>query len=135
MNTMKDALYLPENFREVAANHFRLLESRNVIKKRDTLELNLSGYSDVMYLIADIVKVCILALDSEPISGRIPEPATNISGVLGIILDLLPYEEADLLDTIRAAVLQPEAMEEEQGFLLENLFMTVPRELEEQLKG
>lgn len=131
---MKEALYLPESLREVATNHFRLLESKNIAQKRDAISLNLSGYSDVMYLIADIVKVCILALDSEPISGRIPEPTTNISGILGIILDLLPYEEADLLDKIRAAVLQPDEMKEE-SILLENLYLTLPSELEEQVNG
>lgn len=130
---MNEPLYLPESLREMAANHFRLLESKHIAKKRDTLELHLSGYSDVMYLVADIVKVCILALDSEPISGRIPEPTINISGVLGIVLDLLPYEEADLLDKIRTAVLQPEVLEEEHDILLENLFLTMPKELEAQL--
>jgi hypothetical protein len=130
---MNEALYLPESLRAVAAKHFLLLESRNIAQKRDSISLNLSGYSDVMYLIADIVKVCILALDSEPISGRIPEPTTNISGVLGIILDLVPYEEADLLDKIRAAVLQPDEMQEEQGILLENVYLTVPSALVEEV--
>lgn len=122
---------LPEDLRDMAAKHLVLLASQNIKKKRDTIELNLSGYSDVMFLIADIVKVCMLALEVENGSGRIPEPATNISGVLGIILDLVPYEEADLLDKIRDAVLQPEVIMgvEEEDYFLENLFLTVPVDL------
>ena len=123
---------LPPALREMAAKHFVLLESKNIAKKRDVIELNLSGYSDVMFLIADIVKVSILALDGAQIesSSRIPEPTTNISGVLGIILDLLPYEEADLLDHIREVVLQPETQTEEiEEYFLENIFLTIPASL------
>lgn len=120
--------HLPPELRLMAEKHFVLLESQNIKKKRDTIQLNLSGYSDVMFLIADIVKVCILALEGDTSCNRIPEPTTNISGVLGIILDLVPYEEADLLDHLREAVLQPteEQTEEREDYILENLFLTLP---------
>lgn len=123
--------HLPEPLRELAAKHFVLLERKNIKKKRDTIELNLSGYSDVMFLIADIVKVCLLALEGAETENckRIPGPNTNISGVLGIVLDLLPYEEMDLIDKIREAVLEPKAAPEEQ-FILENIFLTVPASLQ-----
>lgn len=126
--------HLPPALREMAAKHFVLLESQNIKKKRDTIQLNLSGYSDVMFLIADIVKVSILALDGAQVesSSRIPEPTTNISGVLSIILDLLPYEEADLLDYIREVVLQPETQNEDsEDYFLENIFLTVPASLQQ----
>lgn len=124
--------HLPLPLRELAAKHFVLLESKNVAKKRDTIELNLSGYSDVMFLVADIVKVCILALDGENNTGaRIPEPSTNISGVLSVILDLLPYEEADLLDKIREAVLEPETQTEDlDEYFLENLYLIMPTSIQ-----
>ncbi len=124
--------HLPPELRQIAEKHFVLLESQNIKKKRDTIQLNLSGYSDVMFLIADIVKVCILALEGDTSCNRIPEPTTNISGVLGIILDLVPYEEADLLDHIREAVLQPteEQAEEREDYILENLFLTLPTSLQ-----
>ena len=118
---------LPPALRHLAEKHFVLLESHNRKKQPDTLQLNLSGYSDVMYLITDIVKVCMIALEYESDFARIPEPATNISGVLGIILDLVPYEEADLLDAIREMVLHPaDAADEDEGFVLENLFLSMP---------
>ena len=128
---MSEKLYLPEPLREIAANHFRLLEPKNIKKKRDALELTLSGYSDVMFLIADIVKTCLLALEGAETENcsRIPGPTSNIGGVLGIVLDLLPYEEMDLLDKIRDAVLEPKAVPEEE-FILENLFLTMPTSLQ-----
>jgi hypothetical protein len=82
-----------------------------------------------MQLIGDLVKVSILAMgDGEPYSSaHIPQPLVNISGVLGIILDLIPYEEADLLDQLRAAVLEPDLVGvEEEDFMVENLFLTMP---------
>jgi hypothetical protein len=121
---------LPPALRQMAEEHFVLLESRNSAQKRDAVALHLSGYSDVMFLIADIVKVSLLALDCETGSTRIPEPNANISGVLGIILDLLPYEEAELLDRIREAVLQPTEPPPMEEYLLENIFLTVPTELQ-----
>lgn len=125
---MKTLNHLPQPLRELAAKHFALLESQNPKKGLDTLQLNLSGYSDVMFLMADIVKVCMLALEGETSSSRIPEPATNISGVLGIILDLIPYEEAELLDTIRQQLLNPSQPQEDE-ILLENYCLIPPTAL------
>lgn len=122
---MKTLTHLPQPLRELAAKHFALLESQNPKKGLDTLQLNLSGYSDVMFLMADIVKVCMLALEGETSSSRIPEPATNISGVLGIILDLIPYEEAELLDTIRQQLLNPSQPQEDE-ILIENYCLIPP---------
>ncbi len=121
---------LPPALRQMAEKHFVLLESKNRAKKRDAVALNLSGYSDVMFLIADIVKVSLLALEFESSCTRIPEPNANISGVLSIILDLLPYEEAELLDRIRESVLEPAETPSTEEYLLENIFLTVPTELQ-----
>jgi hypothetical protein len=126
-------IILPPNLREQLQNRFILLNSVNAAKKRDTIELNLSGYSDVMYLIADIVKVSILALDGDHSYERIPEPVINICGVLGIILDLIPYEEADILDALRQAVLIPSEeagkTQTAESLIIENYFLTPPSSL------
>ena len=129
---MDTITHLPPSLRQLAEKHFVLLESQNPKKKRDTIQLNLSGYSDVMYLIADIVKVCMLALEYESGLERIPEPATNICGVLGIILDLIPYEEADLLDYLREAVLQPVEinLEQYEDYIFENHLLHLPTVLQ-----
>ncbi|HEY0108855.1 MAG TPA: hypothetical protein VGB67_04450 [Fibrella sp.] len=127
-------LTLPDNLRDIAKKHFVLLESENIAKKRDTLSLRLSGYSDVTHLIGDIVKVCILAMgDGSPYSSaHIPEPESNISGVLSIILDLLPYEESDLLDMIRQEVLNPSPEpDEDWDFILASVSITMPSSFEE----
>jgi hypothetical protein len=56
----------------------------------------------MMYTIADLTKVCMLALETAD-SGNFAEirdPNSNIAGVLGLILNMIPYEEAELLDKL-----------------------------------
>ncbi|RYG22228.1 MAG: hypothetical protein EOO07_00475 [Chitinophagaceae bacterium] len=114
---------LSEDFRLRAEKHFVLLQAENIKKKRDSLSINLSGYSDVAYLMSDIVKVCILALGGTDSHGhaRIPEPKTNISGVMSILLDLVPYEEFELLDQLRSEILNPVT---DWDFLLDSITVT-----------
>jgi len=115
-----ESLEIPQHLADIASDHFRLLKPANLKRKIDTVELRLSGYSDVMYLIADIVKVSILALDAAGDSHRsIPDPPSNIGGILSVILDLIPYEEAELLDKIRYSVLTSDKSESDDwDFLL-----------------
>lgn len=88
---METLFFLSDDMLRMAQNHFVLLTPENVVKKRDTVELRLSGYADVTHLIGDIVKVCILAMGDGQANcnAHIPSPESNISGVLAIILDLL----------------------------------------------
>jgi len=120
---------LSQPLRELAEKKLALLESQNTKRNLDTVQINLSGYSDVMYLMADIVKVSMLALEGETSLTRIPEPNINISGVLGILLDLIPYEEAELLDALRESFLNPKNETIEDDFILENLYITMPTAL------
>lgn len=126
-------LILPPQLFDLAKDHFRLLKSENLKRKRDTVELRLSGYSDVMHLISDIVKVSILALGDGENSGHmsIPDPASNVSGVLSVILDLIPYEEAELLDAMRYSVLEDNRVdsEEDWDFVLRTVTLTPPDDL------
>lgn len=122
-------LPLSQPLRELAKKKFALLESQNSKKKLDTIQINLSGYSDVMYLMGDIIKVSMLALEGETSLNRIPEPNINISGVLGILLDMIPYEEAELLDALRESLLIEQDNVDEEDFILENLYLTMPSKL------
>lgn len=114
------SLNLPPEIAKMAQQHFVLLKPENIKRQRDSLSINLSGYCDVAQLISDITKVCILALgDGENHSlTNIPQPESNVSGVLSIILDLIPYEEFQLLDNLREAVLTQTEEEVDWDFLL-----------------
>lgn len=125
---MKNKTLTPE-FLDAIKGQFQLLNRMKTNNRKiDKVELHLSGYEDVMHLVSDIVKVCILALEGETSYLRIPEPTHNICGVLAIVLDLIPYEEAGLLDMIREQMLNPTEVEtkEEEDFLIENYYLLPP---------
>lgn len=72
-----------------------------------TMELLTEGYLDTAYMIANLVKVCLLAMESDYRGTRyIPDPEFNIKEVLGFILDMIPYNEMEMLDTIRDEALK-----------------------------
>ena len=66
------------------------------------LEVRVEGYNATMHYIAHLVKVSIMALEAEDSfsSSSIPEPGVNIAGVLELILNMIPYEETELLDEL-----------------------------------
>ena len=121
---------LSPEFLNAIKGQFQLLDRMKTNNRKiDKVELHLSGYEDVMHLVSDIVKVCILALEGETSYLRIPEPTHNICGVLAIVLDLIPYEEAGLLDMIREQLLDPkERKAEEPEYLIENYCLSVSME-------
>lgn len=110
MNTKN--LTLPPDLREMLMQHIVLLEPLNKNNNRFKFEIWTGGYQDMMFNISDLVKVCMLALES-PHSNfpEIPEPSTNISGVLSLILNMLPYEEAELLDILHQSCLTSQTTE------------------------
>lgn len=65
-------------------------------------QIDVEGYLDLLFTIANLIKVSIMALDvDDPFSKLIPNPPTNIKNLLEIALQLLPYEEAEFLDKSR----------------------------------
>jgi hypothetical protein len=66
-----------------------------------TVAINTSSYNELNLMVCDILKVCILALDSESphISSLIPNPEINILRLLELSLQLMP-NELELLDEL-----------------------------------
>lgn len=67
------------------------------------------GYLDTSFMISNLLKVCVLAMEVDCYSTRsIPQPEHNIKEVLGYVLDMIPHNEMELLDVMRDLVLEPE---------------------------
>ena len=110
---------LIETLQTLAKGNLLLLEYLN---GNDTAKLRAKSYVDLMFLIADIIRVSQLALGQQD-GGTTPGTAASISRVLGMALELIPYEEADLLDWFRESFLiNPETYDTP----LENYFLTKP---------
>jgi HEPN domain-containing protein len=60
------------------------------------------GYLETSFMISNLLKVCILAMEYEYAPTRsIPDPTHNVKEVLGYVLDMIPHEEMELLDVLR----------------------------------
>jgi hypothetical protein len=74
------------------------------------VELKVSGHSEVNSMLADILKVSILALEHDPpyVSRTIQNPEINVMGLLEIAVQLLPHGEMELLDEVHQFYLNQE---------------------------
>ncbi|QLE00931.1 HEPN domain-containing protein [Galbibacter sp. BG1] len=74
------------------------------------------GLADILFDIAGIMKVCIIALEHADSSyGRlIPQPHVNIQTALDHILQLLPFEEIECLEEIMEKYIMPYENKEEE---------------------
>jgi len=95
-------LSLFEQFKELEKMHFHALKPYIPEKGLYSVELITKGYQETSFMISDLIKVCITALENENFSTRsVPQPHYNISEVLGYILDLIPHDEMEFLDKVR----------------------------------
>lgn len=88
--------------KELEKEHFFALKPYIPEKGLYSTELITEGYGETSFMISNLIKVCITALETENYSTRaVPQPHRNISEVLGYILDLLPHDEMEFLDKAR----------------------------------
>ncbi|MDT0651700.1 hypothetical protein [Autumnicola edwardsiae] len=67
--------------------------------------LPLNSYQEAMDLILYLLKTCILALQADYVPDKyIGEPEINISEILKLIIDIVPYEEMEILDELQGLV-------------------------------
>ncbi|MBA4745721.1 MAG: HEPN domain-containing protein [Muricauda sp.] len=97
-----DESSLLEQLKELEKMHFHALKPYIPEKGLYSVELITKGYQETSFMISDLIKVCITALENENFSTRsVPQPHYNISQVLGFILDLIPHDEMEFLDKAR----------------------------------
>lgn len=95
-----------DDLKAVAKESFVLLRPNRNSKEKFTVSLETNSYIELHWLMMDLIKVSIMALDAEQESmTKVKSPCGPIRGVLEILLQLVPLEEAELLDTIHELVL------------------------------
>tara|TARA_R110002012_G_scaffold272711_1_gene458347 strand:+ start:3886 stop:5097 length:1212 start_codon:yes stop_codon:yes gene_type:complete len=96
--------------KELEKMHFHALKPYIPEKGLYSVELITKGYQETSFMISDLIKVCITALENENFSTRsVPQPHYNISEVLGYILDLIPHDEMEFLDKVRKLLSEQKA--------------------------
>jgi hypothetical protein len=93
--------------RTLAKEHFCMLKRYPTRKELYGVSLITDGYLGTSFMVSNLIKVCILALEDDFTPTRaVPEPEHNVREVLGYILDMIPYEEMEFLDKIRDLFLE-----------------------------
>jgi len=97
-----DGTSLFGQLKELEKMHFHALKPYLHEKGLYTTELITEGYEETSFMISNLIKVCIRALETENISTRVvPQPHHNVSEVLRYILDLIPHNEMEFLDKVK----------------------------------
>ena len=67
-----------------------------------TAEIRVLNYFELAYVISNMLKLCILALDQEApeISNTVKNTSIKVGVVLEIVTQLLPIDEIEFLDEI-----------------------------------
>lgn len=87
---------------ELVKAHFYTLKRYPNKKGLFYVNLRIEGYQELSFMISNLIKVCITALQANCFSTRaVPQPEHSIREVLGYILDMMPHEEMGFLDKIR----------------------------------
>lgn len=95
--------------KSLSAKDFSALKPYPFKKRHYTIGIVTKGYLETSFMISNLLKVCIIAMEADYCSTRsIPEPEHNIKEVLGYILDIIPHNEMELLDTLRYLALETE---------------------------
>lgn len=96
-----------QELQELAGKGFKTLRPAMHKKGLYNVEIDVEGYLDLLFTVANLIKVSVMALDTDgSFSNHISDPPTNITNMLEIALQLLPYDEAEFLDKSRELFLR-----------------------------
>lgn len=104
-----------EKIRKLSGRYFNTLKPVTDRKDIYTAEIRVLNYFELTYVVSNMLKLCILALDQEApeISKTVKNTSINVGVVLEIITQLLPLDEIEFLDEIHQMLIKdPEILEE-----------------------
>lgn len=91
-----------ENLKKLVSRYLSTLKASTDNTEYYTAEIKLLHYGELGCVITNMLKLCILALDSEAqeISKRIKNPSVDVALILEVVLQLFPRDEFELLSEI-----------------------------------
>lgn len=91
-----------DEIKKLSQKHFHTLKPNPSREDIFCIPLSTDGYLETSFMMANLIKVCIMALEADYAPNRIvQEPEYNVKEVLGYILYMMPYEEMEFLDKMR----------------------------------
>ncbi|WP_149205526.1 hypothetical protein [Flavobacterium johnsoniae] len=97
-NEIKKLAYL----KKLTARNLSTLKSSNDNTGSYAAQIKLSNYSELGCVIAEILKLCIVALDYDAhrASNTIKTSPINVALILEMVLEMFPTDEMEILDEI-----------------------------------
>ena len=92
-----------QKLQEMVKTHFTTLKPDKQEKDRFRVSFTVSDYTHLMFIISDLMKLCISSIEEEISydSSSIVHSRVNITQILEIAIELLPINEAEFLDHSR----------------------------------
>lgn len=101
MNIETNEIKNLEKLKRLTSLYFKTLKPTNDQSKTNIAELNFMNYSELGYVIVDMLRLCILALNQE--ANKISQTnknAIDVALILEIIVQLIPLNEMEFLSEI-----------------------------------
>ncbi|RAR46498.1 hypothetical protein [Flavobacterium lacus] len=79
-----------------------LLEKNDDTSSDYFVKIQVADYNELFFTIADLLKVILMVMESEEnnASKYVIDPKTNLKTLVEIVLQLLPFYEATILDEV-----------------------------------
>ncbi len=100
-----------EDFKHFASYHFKMLKPAENIYAGHILEIKVSGYSDMIALAANLIKMCAYTVQTEGpyVSDLVKDPYIDIASVLELALQFFSHAELEVLDEIHQLLIDDAA--------------------------
>lgn len=91
-----------EALKQLEETHFKKLTPHPHIKNHKKMSFPMRSHLHLMFLVEDLIKVSVLALNGIERGGDRPmkEPERSVSEILKHTLDLIPLEEVEYIDKV-----------------------------------
>lgn len=91
-----------ERLKKLSALYFSTLKPTDAKSDTNVAQIKLSNYSELGCVIAEILKLCIVALDydAHKASNTIKTSPINVALILEMVLEMFPTDEMEILDEI-----------------------------------
>ncbi|WP_036380719.1 hypothetical protein [Muricauda sp. MAR_2010_75] len=102
-----------KNLELLTKEHFQTLQPKKV--GFGAGHFHVKGYQDLLFHVEAMINVCVLALGNPNAEEHknIREPHVHVQTVLEVAAQLIPFEEAELLDEMRELIHKIEDGQEE----------------------
>lgn len=107
-----------ETIKRLSVNYFKALKSAEDKNNIKTAEIRISDYYEVASIIRNLMKLCIVALDSDAaeVPITIKNQCIDVGLILGIALQLFPVDEFELLNEINILFREDSSNKDESIF-------------------